>query len=135
MLKSNTEIRTRYSETDQMRRVYYANFLVYFEVGRTHLIRLYWKPYAELEKEGYFLPVLEAQCKYHQPVGYDDLLNIETILTFTRPTILHFDYHITAPELSLNVADGYTNHCFMNREGKPRRSPVELYRLVEQGAS
>jgi acyl-CoA thioester hydrolase len=90
MLKSTEDFRVRYSETDQMGRVYYSNFLVYFEVGRTHLIRQHWKPYSELEKDGYFLPVLEARCRYYQPVGYDDPLRIETTLTFPRPTILHF---------------------------------------------
>ena len=133
MIKGITEFRVRYSETDQMGRVYYANFMAYFEVGRTHLIRQHWKPYSQLEKEGYFLPVLEAGCKYHNPVGYDDLLRVETSLSFPRPTILHFDYIITQPDQSILVAEGFTDHCFMNREGKPRRAPAELYRLVNQG--
>jgi acyl-CoA thioester hydrolase len=134
MISSTTEFRVRYSETDQMGRVYYANFLVYFEVGRTHLIRQHWKPYSNLEKEGYFLPVLEARCRYHHPIGYDDLIHIETKLSFSRPTILHFEYALTNPETSALIAEGFTEHCFMHRDGKPRRAPSELYRLVKQGA-
>ena len=133
MLQSTTEIRARYSETDQMGRVYYSNYLIFFEVGRTHLIRHYWKPYAELEQDGYFLPVLETGCRYYNPVGYDDLIRIESRLTFARPTILHFDYTLTNPEKSFLIAEGFTEHCFMNRDGKPRRAPAELYRLVKEG--
>jgi len=133
MLTSTVDIRARYSETDQMGRVYYSNYLVYFEVGRTHLIRQYWKSYSDLEKDGYFLPVLETHCRYHNPVGYDDLIRIESRLTFTRPTILHFDYVLTNPEKSFLIAEGYTEHCFMTRDGKPRRAPAELHRLVREG--
>jgi acyl-CoA thioester hydrolase len=132
MLKNTTEFRVRYSETDQMGRVYYANFLVYFEVARTHLIRQYWKPYADLEKEGYLLPVLNASCKYHHPVGYDDLIHIETCLTMPRPTILHFDYIVKAPEYSVMVAEGSTEHCFIDTAGKPKRISQELALLIKE---
>ena len=132
MLRNTTEIRVRYSETDQMGRVYYANFLVYFEVARTQLIRKYWKPYSELEKEGYLLPVLKASCQYHHPVGYDDLIHIETYLTMPRPTILHFDYIVKALEYSVLVAEGSTEHCFIDTAGKPKRVPQELVQLIKE---
>jgi acyl-CoA thioester hydrolase len=118
-----------------MGRVYYANFLVYFEVGRTHLIRAHWKPYTELEKEGYLLPVLKAACEYHHPVGYDDLIQVETHLTLPRHTLLHFDYIATDPERSLLVAEGYTEHCFIHPDGRPRRVPPELYRMIKDSGS
>jgi acyl-CoA thioester hydrolase len=132
MLKSTTEFRVRYSETDQMGRVYYANFLIYFEVARTYLIRKYWKPYADLEKDGYLLPVLKANCQYHHPVGYDDLIQIEAHLTLPRPTVLHFDYIVKAPEYSVLVAEGSTEHCFIDKEGKPKRVPPELVHLIKE---
>jgi acyl-CoA thioester hydrolase len=135
MIASTTEFRIRYSETDQMGRVYYSNYLVFFEVGRTHLIRQHWKPYSALESDGYFLPVLEANCRYHHPIGYDDLIRIETHLSLARPTVLRFDYSLTCPEKSFLVAEGFTEHCFMNRDGKPRRMPPELFRMITQGAN
>jgi len=132
MLKSTTEIRVRYSETDQIGRVYYANFLVYFEVARTQLIRNHWKPYSELEKDGYLLPVMNAGCKYFLPVGYDDLVRIETCLTLPRPSLLRFDYTIDNPRCLTLVAEGFTEHCFVGRDGKLRRVPRELVRLIKE---
>ena len=118
-----------------MGRVYYANFLVYFEVARTQLIRKHWKPYSELEKDGYLLPVLNASCQYHHPVGYDDLIQIETCLTMPRPTVLHFDYIVKAPEYSVLVAEGSTEHCFIDTTGKPKRVPQELVQLIKEQSS
>ena len=133
MIVSTTEFRIRYSETDQMGRVYYSNYLVFFEVARTHLIKQYWKPYSALELEGYYLPVLEANCRYHHPIGYDDLIRVEARLSLARPSVLRFDYSLTCPEKSFLVAEGFTQHCFMTRDGKPRRMPPELYRMITQG--
>ena len=132
MITNTTELRVRYSETDQMGRVYYANYLVYFEVARSTLMRGHWKPYAELEDEGYFLPVLEAKCSYYHPVGYDDLIRIEAKLTLPRPTIMHFDYILIDVKRSRIIAEGFTEHCFMSREGKPRRIPPELHQLINK---
>ncbi len=131
MIKHTHEFRIRYSETDQMGRAYYANYLIFFEVARSNLMRHYGKSYAEFEKEGYFLPVLEAKCRYYHPVGYDDLIRIETCLSLPRPTILHFDYLLTDVKRARIIAEGSTEHCFMTREGKPRRMPPELYRLIK----
>ena len=69
-----TEYRVPYADTDQMGVVYYANYLEYFERGRTEMLRSAGLPYSELEKRGVFLPVSEAYCKYHAPARYDDLL-------------------------------------------------------------
>ena len=69
-----TEYRVPYADTDQMGVVYYANYLEYFERGRTEMLRSAGLPYSELERRGVFLPVSEAYCKYHAPARYDDLL-------------------------------------------------------------
>jgi acyl-CoA thioester hydrolase len=75
------EHRVTYAETDQMGFVYYANYLVYFEIGRTEYIRSSGMSYKQLEDLGYMLPVLEASCKYHKPAKYDDILTIRTKVT------------------------------------------------------
>ena len=69
-----TQVRVRYAETDQMGVVYYANYLVYFERSRTEMLRDAGLPYSTLEKDGVFLPVSEAYCKYLAPAHYDELL-------------------------------------------------------------
>ncbi len=133
MIEHTTEIRIRYSETDQMGRAYYANYLIYFEVARSTLMRSHWKSYAELEEEGFFLPVLEVKCRYYHPVGYEDLIRIEARLSLPRPTVMHFDYVLIDIKQSRIIAEGSTEHCFMTRDGKPRRIPRELYRLITEG--
>ena len=73
-----TLLRVRYAETDKMGIVYYANYLVWFEVGRTDLLRGSGWSYREMEVEGFSLPVIEAQCSYRQSARYDDDLDIRT---------------------------------------------------------
>lgn len=76
MYKTTTQIRVRYSETDQMRVVYHSNYFQYFEVARTDSIRQLGFTYAELEKMGIVMPVVEVKCRYLRPALYDDLLTV-----------------------------------------------------------
>ena len=76
--RRQSRVRVRYAETDQMGIVYYANYLVWFEVGRTDLLRLTGWTYREMEADGYALPVVEAHCEYRQSARYDDDLDIMT---------------------------------------------------------
>ncbi len=80
----DTEYRVPYADTDQMGVVYYANYLEYFERGRTEMLRAGGMPYSELEKLGFFLPVSEAHCKYLRSARYDDLLTIRSFVTEIR---------------------------------------------------
>ena len=82
---SVARVRVRYAETDQMNVVYYANYFVWFEVGRTELLRGLGWSYREMEAEGYSLPVIEASCQYLRPSHYDDELQITTTGTLCRP--------------------------------------------------
>ena len=75
---SVSRVRVRYAETDKMGVVYYANYLVWFEVGRTDLLRESGWNYREMEKEGYALPVIEAHCTYRESAKYDDDLEVRT---------------------------------------------------------
>ncbi|MBV4355538.1 acyl-CoA thioesterase [Pinibacter aurantiacus] len=80
MYSSETQIRVRYAETDQMGVVYYGNYAQYYEVGRVEAIRQLGFAYAELERTGVIMPVVEMHCKYLRPALYDNLLTVKTIL-------------------------------------------------------
>ncbi len=80
MFISETKIRVRYAETDQMGVVYHSNFFPYFESARTESIRELGFTYADMEKMGVIMPVVDVHCRYIRPARYDDLLNIRTTL-------------------------------------------------------
>lgn len=122
-----TEIRVRYAETDQMNVVYYANYLVWFEIGRTELLRAAGLTYDRLEKEhGCILPVADAHCRYKAPARYDDTILIETSPALIRGSIVKFAYRILRqdPDGSTTLlAEGETTHVVcdaaMNRVALP----------------
>ncbi len=90
-----TEVRVRYAETDQMGIVYYANYLVWFEIGRVELLRSLGFSYSALEIEhGCILPVVEATCRYRSPARYDDRIQIETRPVLLRGSVLKFGYEV-----------------------------------------
>ncbi len=90
-----TQVRVRYAETDQMGIVYYANYLVWFELGRVELLRSLGLAYSRLETDhGCILPVIEARCRYRAPARYDDEILIETRPAMLRGSVLKFAYRI-----------------------------------------
>ena len=90
-----TEVRVRYAETDQMGIVYYANYLVWFEIGRVELLRSLGLAYSQLEIDHQcILPVIEATCRYKAPARYDDRILIETQPSLLRGSVLKFAYRI-----------------------------------------
>ena len=89
------QVRVRYAETDQMGIVYYANYLVWFELGRVELLRSLGLAYSQLEKEHEcILPVVEATCRYRSPARYDDEILIETRPALLRGSVIKFAYSI-----------------------------------------
>lgn len=80
MYTTETQIRVRYAETDQMGVVYHSNFFPYFESARTESIRQLGFTYADMERMGVIMPVIDVHCRYLQPARYDDLLTVKTIL-------------------------------------------------------
>jgi acyl-CoA thioester hydrolase len=90
-----TEVRVRYAETDQMGIVYYANYLVWFEIGRVEVLRALGLTYSQLEIDHKcILPVIEASCRYRSPARYDDEILIETRPALLRGSVLKFAYRI-----------------------------------------
>ena len=130
-ITAETKIRVRYADTDKMRIVYYANYLIYFEVGRTEFIREYYKSNSEIEHDGFVLPVLSASLNYKNSATYDDLLTVKTTLNkFTRLR-LFFDYEVYNESGTL-LCTGSTEHCFTDENGKPRRMPAELWKAMNE---
>lgn len=105
-------IRVRYADTDKMGVVYNGNYLTYFEIGRTELLRSVGLPYAALEQEGYLLPVREAHVCYHMPAFYDDELAVET--TYEHDAgVAAITLRYTIYRGQDVIATGYTNHSFV----------------------
>jgi acyl-CoA thioester hydrolase len=126
-----TTYRVIYGDVDAMQMAYYANYLRWFEIGRSELIRHLSLPYAEIENRGYRLPVTEAYLKYHKPARYDDLLLINTGVGFIRKASMRFDYRILNQENHLLV-QGYTIHACLDREDKLVRLPESVINLLEK---
>jgi acyl-CoA thioester hydrolase len=116
----------RYAETDQMGIVYYANYLVWFEVGRTDLLRQAGWSYREMEREGFSLPVIEAHCEYRQPARYDDELDVKTTGALVSPVRVRFDYEVLAATTATRLVTGYTVHATLDRNGRPCRLPERV---------
>lgn len=124
MLESRTQITVRYAETDMMGIVYHGNYLPWFEVGRTTLLKECGLPYRELEAQGYRLPVIEVGVKYSRPALYDDILTIITRLK-ERPTLrIRLEYEVRRGDDLL--VTGFTTHAFINKQGEPVRPPPDF---------
>jgi acyl-CoA thioester hydrolase len=106
--------------------VYYANYLVWFEVGRTDLLRRAGWSYREMELDGFSLPVIEVYCEYRQPARYDDELEVRTGGDLISPIRVRFDYEITRSGEDALLATGHTVHASLDRSGRPRRLPERI---------
>ncbi len=135
MSSTNTHVfktthRVLYGDTDAGGVVYNANYLRYFERGRTELMREWVCTYREIEALGYILPVIECWTRYKAPAFYDDLLSIETSIAELKRFTCTFNYRVTRqddnrPRPTL-LAKGYTVHAAVTREGKLTRLPARI---------
>jgi len=127
---SVSRVRVRYAETDQMGVVYYANYFVWFEVGRTDLLRAAGWSYREMEQDGFQLPVIEAQCAYRAPARYDDELEIRTTGASVSPVRVQFEYEVIRSSDRATIATGSTIHATLDRGGRPCRLPERVKRVL-----
>ena len=138
-----TAVRVRYAETDQMGIVYYANYLVWFEIGRVELLRSLGLAYSQLETDHQcILPVVEATCRYRAPARYDDEILIETRPSLLRGSVIKFAYQIwrkasregEEPKL---LAEGETVHVVcddqLNKKPLPAEHEAALRALMQEG--
>jgi acyl-CoA thioester hydrolase len=118
-----TRLRVRYAETDQMGVVYYANYFVWFELGRVELLRQAGFDYKQMELEDEcMIPVVEANCRYKAPARYDDVVLVETEIAAMRSTVLKFRYRILRETDSMLLAEGETVHVIT--DGQMRKRPL-----------
>jgi acyl-CoA thioester hydrolase len=138
-----TQVRVRYAETDQMGIVYYANYLVWFELGRVEVLRTVGLSYKVLETDHEcILPVVSASCRYRAPARYDDEILIETRPAMLRGSVIKFAYEIyRAPdqkgnEPKLLLAEGETVHVVcddqLQRKPLPDHYAAALRKLMEE---
>ncbi|AEF16687.1 4-hydroxybenzoyl-CoA thioesterase [Thermoanaerobacterium xylanolyticum LX-11] len=119
MYTYDAKVRVRYGETDKMSIVYHANYLNWFEIGRTEFFRSLGMTYRELEQNNVMLPVIEANCKYFWPAEYDDVIIIKTKIGFLKGTRIRFEYDIVKEDENKLLAQGMTEHPFTTLDRKP----------------
>jgi acyl-CoA thioester hydrolase len=134
MYQTETHIRVRYGETDRMGYAYYANYALYFEVGRTEMLRNLGFTYKQWEDSGIILPVKSLSIQYLAPALYDDLLLVRTILK-EKPTVkISFDYE-TYNESGTLLCTGNTTLVFTNAKSRrPCRPPEDFMIALERVA-
>jgi acyl-CoA thioester hydrolase len=130
MITSKSQVTVRYAETDMMGVVYHGNYLPWFEVGRTTLLKELGLPYRTLEASGFMLPVLEVGAKFVRPARYDDLITVTTLLREKPLLRIRLEYEVHRGEELL--ATGFTVHAFIDRTGRPVRPPEIAVTLFER---
>ncbi len=133
MTDRRTEITVRYAETDAQGIVHHANYLVWFEEGRSDYLRQQGFCYSELEKAGYYVVVAEAEVRYRAPAFYEDRLIVETTLCRLRRKFLEFRYRIFGPQDELLV-EGRTRHMVLGPDRRPANLPPEFIERLQDSA-
>jgi len=133
---SESRLRVRYAETDQMGVVYYANYYVWMEVGRVDLCKACGFNYRDMEREdGILLAVAGSSCRYRYPARFDDDVIVKTWITQANPRMAIFEYEMRRAVDDRILATGETRHVFLTREMRPTRLPVKYYPMfgIRQG--
>jgi len=129
---SETQIRVRYAETDQMGFVYYGNYATYYEVGRTEALRQLGTTYHTLEERGVLMPVVELKVQYIKAAMYDDLLTIRTIVPDVPDRNMVFYYEIYN-EAGMLLNKGETTLVFISNETRKRvRCPEWMQKIIKE---
>jgi acyl-CoA thioester hydrolase len=126
-----TEVRVRYAETDAQRVVYYANYLVWFEVARMSYLRAIGYDYATLERDGLGFVIAEATSRYHSPAHFDEELVVRTSVGEIRNRSFVFEYEVYNKGSGQLLATGSTVQVFIDESGKPREIPPRLRTILE----
>lgn len=124
MLSGEIQIRVRYAEADRMGLLHHANYLVYFEQGRTELLRQQGLAYRDLEDRGFLLVLTRVQVRYRRPARYDDVLTLRTTVAKTGMVKIEHSYELLRDgEL---LAEGETTLGCIDRAGQPQMLPAVL---------
>jgi acyl-CoA thioester hydrolase len=132
---SESRVRVRYAETDQMGVVYHSNYFIWFEVGRVDLLRLLGFTYREMEKEeGCYIAVVDARCRYKAPAKYDDEIIIRTHLKNVRESLVHFGYEAVRASDNTLLAEGETMHIVTDSAMTIRSIPEKYLSAFRKAA-
>jgi acyl-CoA thioester hydrolase len=132
---SEIEFLVRYAETDQMRVVYHANYLVWCEMGRTDLIRKLGASYAEIERQGIALAVVDATLRYHAAAKYEDRIRVRTTLLDARSRSVTFQYIIENAVTGVKLVTASTTLASINGEGKLVAMPPHIRESLENAVA
>ena len=132
MYAHKARYRVIYADTDNMGIAYHANYLRWFEIGRSEMFRALGLPYKEIELKGILLPVSEMQCKFLAPARYDDIIVIKTQIDTAVKGGIKFDYRILSEDEKIILAKGYTKHACVNGHGKVVRPPDFLSQFIKE---
>ena len=129
------DLRVRYAETDRMGVVYYANYLVWFEMGRSEYCRQCGFNYLELEELGYHLVVAEAMCKYRNPARYDEVVTVRTSLHTLQRRSISFRYQVLRKESGKTLVEGETKHLCIDAAGRVKLIPDPYITYLVRGTT
>ena len=115
------QVRVRYQDADPMGLLHHARFFTYFEMGRTELLRASGGNYRQMEDAGLLVVVVRAECRYHKPARYDDLLTVRTVVAEVSPAKIEHEYHVTRD--GERLATGHVTLAVVNRAGLVQRIP------------
>ena len=124
---AETRLRARYAETDQMGVVYYANYLVWMEVGRVELCKKLGFDYRDMERDGILMAVAEANCRYHSAARFDDEVVVRTWVEDANVRVIKFAYEMRAAGDDRKLASGFTRHLLVDRQFQRIRLPEKYF--------
>lgn len=132
MLVNETQLRVQYYETDQMGVVHHSNYIRYFEIGRTELMRSIGLCYNRLENSGTVMPITNVEVRYFYPAYYDDVISIKSFIKEIPKARIVFYYEIYNEQKKLLV-EGSTTLAFVNKEtGRPQRAPEKMIQTLSE---
>lgn len=131
MIQHTCEIQVRYAETDQMRFAHHSNYIIWFEYGRIELLKKYGFSYADLEKAGYLMPVLEVNVRFLKYAVFDEVLKLTTLMPKPPAARQVFEYRIHNVQNEL-ICTGSSLHSFMNQHNKAVKPPRDLRKKLAQ---
>ena len=123
------QMRVRYQDADPMGLLHHANYFTYFEIGRTELLRASGGNYRRMEEDGMYAVVVKAECTYHKPARYDDLLTIRTIIHRITPAKIEHEYQVSRG--GERLATAHIVLALVDRQGEVMRVPDWLYKSIE----
>jgi acyl-CoA thioester hydrolase len=135
-MTNETHLRVRYAETDQMSVAYHSNHFIWFEVGRVELLRQLGFSYKEMEeRDGCYIAVVDARCRYKVPVRYDEELVVRTRVGNVRGSLIHFIYELLRASDGVLLAEGETTHIVTGREMNKRELPEKYVLALKEAAA